>query len=159
MSLNEFAVGHATPLLKAMLPYCANIFCKITAIPMRSLHYKQIWRKLFTMCTKTACHKNTNRRIAVRWLFYIIKWFPNTLSCEAATRQLFEWFSPSARPSVCPTVTPLSLFSHHRIIVKFSRFITNSGSEVHAKGQGQRSKIKVTKVETLFIRFRTITPI
>ena len=144
MSLNEFAVGHAMPLLKAMLSYCANTFCKITAIPMRYLHHKQMWRKFFTICTETACHTSTNRRIGVRWLFYIIQWFPNILSCDAATRQLFEWFSASARPSVCPTVTPFSLCSHHWIIMKFSEVITNGEvrpmQKVRVRGQRLRSQ-------------------
>ena len=73
----------------------------------------------------------------------------------AATKQLYEWFSPS----VCLSVTPFSPCSHHRIIITFSRFITNDKCDVHAKGQGQRSKVKVTEVKTKFSRFRTITPI
>ena len=58
----------------------------------------------------------------------------------AATKQLYEWFSPSVCPSVCPSVTPFWLCSHHRIIMKFSGVITNNRSDVHAKGQGQRSR-------------------
>ena len=54
----------------------------------------------------------------------------------AATKQLYEWFSPSVRPSV----TPFWLCSHHRIIMKFSGVITSDKSDVHAKGQGQRSR-------------------
>ena len=79
----------------------------------------------------------------------------------AATKQLYEWFSPSVRPSVCPSVrpsvTPFWLCSHHRIIMKFSGVITSDRSDVHAKGQGQRSKVKVTEVTTQFNRFRTVT--
>ena len=60
--------------------------------------------------------------------------------------------------SVCPTFTHFSLCSRHRIIIKFSGVNTKDWSEVHAKGQDQRSKVKVTVVETLFSRFRTITP-
>ena len=81
----------------------------------------------------------------------------------AATKQLYDWFSPSVclsvRPSVCPSVTPFSPCSHHRIILKFSGFITNDKSDVHAKGQGQRSKVKVTEVNTQLNRFRTVTPV
>ena len=36
---------------------------------------------------------------------------------------------------------------------------TNDKSDVHAKGQGQRSKVKVTEVRTQLSRFRTITPV
>ena len=56
----------------------------------------------------------------------------------AATKQLYEWFSPSVCLSVCPSVTHFSLCSHHRIIMKFSGVITNDRSDVYAKGQGQR---------------------
>ena len=81
----------------------------------------------------------------------------------AATKQLYDWFSPSVRLSVCPSVrpsvTPFSPCSHHRIIMKFSGVITNDKSNVHAKGQGQRSKVKVTEVTTQLNRFRTVTPV
>ena len=62
----------------------------------------------------------------------------------AATKQLYEWFITS----VCPSVTLFWLCSHHRIIMKFSGVITSDRSDVHAKGQGQRSKVKVTEVTT-----------
>ena len=61
--------------------------------------------------------------------------------------------------SVCPSVTPFSPCSHHRIIMKFSGVITMVKSDVHAKGQGQRSKVKVTEVNTQLSRFRTLTPV
>ena len=73
----------------------------------------------------------------------------------AATKQLNEWYFPS----VCLSVTPFWLCSHHRIIMKFSGVITNDRSDVHAKGQGQTSKVKVTEVNTQLSRFRTVTPV
>ena len=73
----------------------------------------------------------------------------------AATKQLYKWYFPS----VCLSVTPFWLCSHHRIIMKFSGVITNDQSKVHAKGQGQRSKVKVTEVTTQLNRFRTVTPV
>ena len=83
----------------------------------------------------------------------------------AATKQLYKWYFPSVCPSVrlsvclsvCPSVTPFWLCSHHRIIMKFSGVITNDQSKVTAKGQGQRSKVKVTEVTTQLNRFRTVT--
>ena len=39
-----------------------------------------------------------------------------------------------------PSDLPCSPFSHHRIIMKFSGVITMVKSDVHAKGQGQRSR-------------------
>ena len=85
----------------------------------------------------------------------------------AATKQLYKWYFPSVCPSVhlsvCPSVrlsvTPFWLCSHHPIIVQFSGVITNDERKVHAKGQGQRSKVKVTEVTTQLNRFRTVTPV
>ena len=57
------------------------------------------------------------------------------------------------------SVTPFWQCSHHRIIMKHSGVITNDQSDVHAKGQGQRSKVKVTEVKTQLNRFRTVTPV
>ena len=84
---------------------------------------------------------------------------PPSVNFLAATKQLYEWFSPSVRLSVRPSVTPFWLCSHHRIIMKFSGVITSDKSDVHAKGQGQRSKVKVTEVTTPLNRFRTVTPV
>ena len=58
----------------------------------------------------------------------------------AATKQLYEWYFLSVRLSV----TPFWLCSHHRLIMKFSGVINKDQGNVHAKGQGQRSKVKVT---------------
>ena len=80
----------------------------------------------------------------------------------AATKQLYKWYFPSVCPSVRLyvrlSVTPFWLCSHHRIIMKFSGVITNDEHKVHAKVQGQRSKVKVTEVTTQLNRFRTVTP-
>ena len=85
------------------------------------------------------------------------------VSFLAATKQLYKWYFPSVCPCVCPSVrlsvTPFWLCSHHRIIMKFSGVITNDQRKVHAKGQGQRSKVKVTEVTTQLNRFRTVTPV
>ena len=81
----------------------------------------------------------------------------------AATKQLYKWYFPSVclsvRLSVRLSVTPFSPCSHHGIIMKFSGIITMVKSDVHAKGQGQRSKVKVTEVNTQLSRFRTLTPV
>ena len=81
----------------------------------------------------------------------------------AATKQLYKWYFLSVRLSVCLSVrlsvTPFWLCSLHHIIMKFSGVITNDQSKVHAKGQGQRSKVKVTEVTTQLNRFRTVTPV
>ena len=71
----------------------------------------------------------------------------------AATKQLYKWYIFRL------SVTPFWLCSHHRIIMKFSGFITNDQRMVHAKDPGQRSKVKVTEVTTQLNRFRTVTPV
>ena len=76
-------------------------------------------------------------------------------SCDQAALQMVF----SVCPSVCPSVTPFSPCSHHRIIMKFSGVITMVKNDVHAKGQGQRSKVKFTEVNTQLSRFRTLTPV
>ena len=84
----------------------------------------------------------------------VLHWF-------LAATKLYDWFSLSVclsvRPSVRLSVTPFSPCSHHHIIMKFSGVITNDKSDVHAKGLGQRSKVKVTEVNTQLNRFRTVT--
>ena len=76
-------------------------------------------------------------------------------SCDQATLRTLKF-----RPSVClSAVTPFWQCSCHRIILKFSGVITFDRRDIHAKGQGQRSKVKVTEVMTSFGRFRTVTPV
>ena len=91
----------------------------------------------------------------------ILTWWIDTFL--AATKQLYEWYFLSVWLSVCLSVclsvTPFWLCSHHRIIMKFSEVITTDQGNVHAKGQGQRSKVKVTEVTTQLSRFRTATPV
>ena len=89
-----------------------------------------------------------------RWILF---------SCDQAALWMVQSVRPSVRLSVCLSVrlsvTPFWLCSHHRIIMKFSGVITSDKSDVHAKGQGQRSKVKVTEVTTQLNRFRTVTPV
>ena len=113
-----------------------------------------------------------NSKLIIFMQFYATETIAFILSinlCDflAATKQLYKWYFPSVCPSVrlsvCPSVrlsvTPFWLCSHRRIIMKFSGVITNDQRKVHAKGQGQRSKVKVTEVTTQLNRFRTVTPV
>ena len=78
--------------------------------------------------------------------------FKVIFSCDQAALWMVQSVRPSVRLSVCLSVrlsvTPFWLCSHHPIIMKFSGVITSDKSDVHAKGQGQRSKVKVTEVTT-----------
>ena len=73
------------------------------------------------------------------------------------------WMVQSVPLCVCPSVrlsvTLFWLCSHHRIIMKISKVITNDKIHVSAKGQGQMSKVKVTEVNTQLSCFRTIIPV
>ena len=73
----------------------------------------------------------------------------------AGTKQLNKWYFLS----VCPSVRLSWLCSHYRIIMKFSGVIPRDQGKVHAKGQGQMSKVKVTEVTTQLNRFRAVTPV
>ena len=104
-----------------------------------------------TNATMTCVHFVTLNIIAniYIWLF----------SCDQAAPWMVQSVCPSVRLSVCLSVTPFWLCYHHCIIMKFSGVITKDQGKVHAKGQGQRSKVKVTEVTTQLNRFRTVTPV
>ena len=80
-------------------------------------------------------------------------------SCDQAALRTLIPVCPSVCLSVCPPVTPFWQCSSHRIILKFSGVITIDRHDVHTRGQGQRSKVKVTEVMTPFSRFRTVIPV
>ena len=86
---------------------------------------------------------------------YLFSSIMKIFSCDQAALQMVFSVCLSVRLSV----TPFWLCSHHQIIMKFSGVITNDQRKVHAKGQGQRSKVKVTEVTTQLNRFRTVTPV
>ena len=69
-----------------------------------------------------------------------------------AAKQLYEWFSPSFGHTF---LTMFLSFYHHEIFGNDYHW----QNDVHAKGQGQRSKFKVTKVKNQFSRFWTVTPV
>ena len=82
-------------------------------------------------------------------IWHSFLWHFNVLfSCDQAALWMVFSVRLSVCPSVCPSVTPFWLCYHHRIIMKFSGVITLDQGKVHAKGQGQRSKVKVTEVTT-----------
>ena len=84
----------------------------------------------------------------------------NALELHFSCDQAALWMVKSVCPSVCLSVRhTFWLCSHHRIIMKLSGVITSDRCDVHAKGRGQRSKVKVTEVTTQLNRFRTVTPV
>ena len=73
----------------------------------------------------------------------------------AAAKKLQEHFCPSVHPSVLPSVS----LSIHPSVEPFHNVpvFTINKSEVHAKSQDQRTKVKLTEVKTQFNHFRTVT--
>ena len=76
----------------------------------------------------------------------------------AATKQLYEWFSPSVRLSVRLSVchTFLTMFPssyHHEIFRSYYQW------QKWRPCKRSRSKVKVTEVTTPPNRFRTVTPV
>ena len=110
-------------------------------------------------CTLSGCHMCAS--LALRFYEKIgsvcdgLALIGDIFSCDqAALRTLL-----SVCLSVRPSILPISLCSHHRIIRKFSGVITIDRRDLQARGQGQRSKVKVTEVMTPLSRFRTVTPV
>ena len=143
-----------------------NYYGNTTPSMASSHHWRNVWRNIAGSrpnwaqdFTRTS---QKNNRTSQKNYYEHSRNFWNFLFL-AATKQLYEWFSPSVRPSVCPSVcpsvTPFWLCSYQRIIMKFSGVITKDKSDVHAKDGGQRSKVKVTEVTTQLNRFRTVTPV
>ena len=100
------------------------------------------------------CNSSLNSPIARKWCTELeVAWkiCPIVFSCDQAALQMVF--------SVCPSVTPFWLCFHHRIIMNISGVITNDQNKVHAKGQGQMSKVKVTEVTTQLNCLRTVTQV
>ena len=127
-----------------------TIFWNMISMKTYVIQLKLHWN-LFTRIQWTICLHFSS---SPRWVLNVYL---------AATKQLYKWYFPSVRLSVCLSVslsvTPFSPCSHHHIIMKFSGVITMVKSGVHAKGQGQWSKVRVTEVNTPLSRFRTLTPV
>ena len=78
----------------------------------------------------------------------------DVFSCDQAAIRMVQ----SVCLSVCPSVrhTFLTMFPssyHHEIFRSYYQW----QNDVHAKGQGQRSEVKVTEIGTQLSRFRTVT--
>ena len=89
------------------------------------------------------CNSSLNSPMATKWctkLEIALKRCPIVFSCDQAAIWLVQSVPTSVRLSVCPSVTPFSPCSHHSIIMKLSGGFTMVKSDVHAKGQGQRSR-------------------
>ena len=80
----------------------------------------------------------------------------------ATTKQLYDWFSPSVRPSACLSVRPSV---RHTFFTMFPSSYLHEIFKSYYHGQKwcpskrSRSKVKVTEVNTQLSRIRTLTPV
>ena len=98
--------------------------------PMTYLMTLSDWTMSCQPWPPCARHAPRARYKQTTWAYKIV------FSCDQAAL----WMVQSVRLSVRLSVTPYWLCSHHWIITKFSGIITNDRSDVHANGQGQRSR-------------------
>ena len=135
--------------------YYANCtYCELVYLIGTYRHCARVWYEI----EKFVQH-SLDFHLGFRKRFSEVENVSGIFSCDQAALQMVFSVCPSVRLSVRLSVTPFWLCSHHRIIMKFSGVFTNDQCKVHAKGQGQRSKVKVTEVTTQLNRFRTVTPV
>ena len=103
-------------------------------------NYKTHFLCYFKLCASFHSHQWSQTGVRVRKRQIRVKIDYIFICVQAATNTSFCL-------SVCLSVTPFSLCSCHRIIMKFSGVIAIDKTDVHARGQGQRSKVKVTEVK------------
>ena len=108
------------------------------------------WSKSVTLkCTEIASLVVQESSLVVQCLYNVCTGMANSsrahekviFSCDQAAPRTLHSVCLSVCLSVRPSVTPFSLCSHHRIILKFSGVITIDRRDVHAKVnvRGQRS--------------------
>ena len=111
-------------------------------------------------CTKVCMYAWSCDSIISHWIILFILYF----NCDQAAL----WMVFSVHLSVCLSVClSVSLSVCHTFLTMFPssyhdeifRVITKDQGKAHAKGQGQRSTVKVTEVTTQLNRFRTVTPV
>ena len=73
-----------------------------------------------------------------------------------ATRQLYEWLSPSVRPYLRPSVCLWHIFHYVPVIVSSWNYYQ---WQKWCPCKRSWSKVKVTEVTTQLNRFRTVTPV
>ena len=138
---------------------------RMECIALANITADFISRSISTRGTGLLCHViqySISHKICTRSSCgFVMQYF--FFSCDQAALRMAISVCLSVCLSVCPSVrlsvTPFWQCCHHRIIMKFSGVITNDQSDGHANSQGQRSKVKVTEVNTQLNRFRTVTQV
>ena len=98
-------------------------------------NFKVTWYKTSPILTQIGCFRTIGRSQLSN---------PSDLPCLAATKQLYDWSSPSVCPSVCLSVTPFSSCSHHHeIFMSYyhgQKWCPCKRSRSEVKGQGHRGQ-------------------
>ena len=89
---------------------------------------------------------------AYRMVPYLV--YHQTCWLLAATKQLYKWYFPSVRLSVCHTCLTMFPSSYHHDIFRSYYQWPKQGP-----CKRSRSEVKVTEVTTQLNRFRTVTPV
>ena len=92
--------------------------------------------------------------VAIAWEQFHKKW----TTFLSATKQLYEWFGPSARLSVWPSVCPSYLFHYVPIIISSWNVMSYCQWQKWCLCKRAGSKVKVTEVKTQFSQFWTVIP-
>ena len=91
--------------------------------------------------------------VIVTVIVIVISAFAVIFSCNHAVL----WMVKSVRPPICLSVTPFWQSTCHHTIMRFSGVINIDKSDLHAKCQGQRSKVRVTEVKKQLSHFWDVT--
>ena len=129
----------------------------MTWLPMSSGH-QQPWYQLLTK-DKQACLPGVMMSAKPSKCWEIIG-SARYFMFLAATKQLYKWYFPSVRLSVCPSVchTLFTMFPssyHHEIFKSYY----HGQKWCPCKRSRSKVKVMVTEVNTQLSRFRTLTPV
>ena len=113
------------------------------------------------MTNTHGCASICNRIMFALWIrrssnYIQIRKTKANFSCDQAALITVQSVCLSVCLSVSYTFFTMFPSSYHHEI---SRNHYHWQNDVHTKGKGQRSKVKVTEVKTQFSRFRTVTPV
>ena len=123
--------------------WCITIlFLKVICQISRSHGSKK--RQFYPNWAFPDCSSNLSSPMGTQWCTKL-EVASGALLLLAATKQLYDWFSPSVRLSVCVSVGPSHLFHHVPIIVSSCNFqellpMTKVTSMQKVKVRGQRTR-------------------
>ena len=147
---------HKWPVTRKMFPFddiimiCAIISnIRMAAI---SIHLSRLTYNLLNKIPLNKLYMIPHEAILLSMRIFVSE---KSFSCDKAALRILLSIRLPVLPSVGYTFFIMFLSLYHQ----FSWVITNDRSDVYAKGQGQRSKVKLTEVKIPFSCFRTVTPV